>query len=86
MVITNFRLPYIQIVVIASNNERQQRAAHKGIKRTVRDQRTSANSLKEPVIKSSAQALQIAEQLTDFAGYRGLEELSSALLNRLTTF
>ena len=38
-------------------------------------------SLKEPVIKSSTQALQIAKQLTEFVEYSGLEELSSALLN-----
>ena len=40
-------------------------------------------SLKEPSFKSSAEALQMTEQLAEFAEYRGLEQLSNAVLNRV---
>ena len=38
-------------------------------------------SLHEPVIKSSSEALKVAEQLAEFAEFRGLEDLSNAILN-----
>ena len=38
-------------------------------------------SLKESAIKSSPEALQMTKQLPEFAEYRGLGELSSAVLN-----
>jgi hypothetical protein len=36
-------------------------------------------SLNKPVIKSSYEALKVAERLAEFAHFRGLEELSNAI-------
>ena len=38
-------------------------------------------SLHEPVIKSSSETLKVAEHLAQFAEFRGLEDLSNAILN-----
>jgi hypothetical protein len=37
-------------------------------------------SLNEPVIKSSSEALKVVERLAEFEQFRGLEELSNAII------